>query len=203
MQAGGRLRRCVLLVAALGLGAAAASLLGANVAPSALALERLDGTRVRPFSQSRAAWVFVFTRSDCPVAARYAPELLRLERRLESSGMAFSLVFVDPSEPAASIRAYLRDYGYADVALRDSGHELVRLTGATTTPEAAVFVPAADGPALVYRGRIDDRYVDIGRARPAATRHDLDDVVSAIQAGQRPPFRSTPAVGCLIADVTR
>jgi len=203
MHAGRRLRCGVVLAAALRLVTAQAWLLGADGPLGTLALERLDGVRIRPFGESRPAWVFVFTRSDCPIAARYAPELVRLERRVEAAGMAFSLVFVDPSEPSSSIHAYLRDYGYNDVALRDSAHELVRLTGATTTPEAAVFVPAADGPALVYRGRIDDRYIDIGRVRTAATRHDLEDVVGAIRAGKAPAFQSTPAVGCLIADVSR
>jgi len=45
--------------------------------------------------------------------------------------------------------------------------------------------------------------VDIGRVRPAPTRHDLDEVLTAVAQGQKLEPRSTPAVGCLIADVTR
>jgi hypothetical protein len=117
--------------------------------------------------------------------------------------MAFHLVFVDPAETAAAVRAYLHDYGYPDRALRDPAHRLVHLTGATATPEVAVFVPSSGEPLLAYKGRIDDRYVDIGRMRPAPTTHDLADVLTAIARGQGLEPRSTPAVGCLIADVTR
>jgi hypothetical protein len=117
--------------------------------------------------------------------------------------VAFHLVFVDPAETAASVRAYLHDYGFLDGALLDRSHQLVQLAGATATPEAAVFVPSSVGPALVYAGRIDDRYVDIGRMRPAPTTHDLDEVLTAVARGQTLEPRSTRAVGCLIADVPR
>ena len=68
------------------------------------------------------------------------------------------------------------------------------------TPEAAVFVPAATGPRLAYRGRIDDRYVDFGRMRAQPTVHDLEDALAAILSGQAVPHETTPAVGCFIAN---
>jgi hypothetical protein len=199
-----RLRRAL---ATLGLAAALAASCsaGAKTAahPSNVVLAGLDGDSVRPFESRARASVFVFSRVDCPVAARYAPYLERLQHRLGADRIDFALVFVDPSQSADAIRAYLRDYGFTGRALRDSDHALVRLVGATTTPEAAVFVHGTSGPALVYRGRIDDQYMDIGRTRPAATLHDLDDVIEDVRAGRPVAFHSTPAVGCLIADVTR
>lgn len=203
MEAGSRLRRAEVIAAAL-VGLLAASLVVRADPPAReLTVENLDGTPVRPFASAARAWVFVFTRTDCPVAARYAPELQRLQERAVSARAAFHLVFVDPAETAETVRAYLHDYGYAGRALRDPEHHLVHFASATATPEAAVFVPSSDGPVLIYRGRIDDRYVDIGRMRPAPTRHDLDEVLTAVGQGQKLEPRSTPAVGCLIADVTR
>jgi len=203
MEAGRRLLRPQAIAAALIAVLAASLVVRADPQGRELTLESIDGTPVRPFAASARAWVFVFTRTDCPVAARYAPELQRLEQRAVSAHVAFHLVFVDPTEPAAAVRAYLHDYGYAERALLDPSHQLVHLAGATATPEAAVFVPSSGAPLLVYRGRIDDRYVDIGRMRPAPTRHDLDEVLTAVAHGQRLEARSAPAVGCLIADVTR
>ena len=190
-------------VKCVGLAGALVLLSYVPAAAQALVLANLDGTAVRPFESRAPASVFVFSRTDCPVAGRYAPYFERLQHRLAADGMDFALVFVDPSESGEVIRAYLRDFGYTGRALRDPDHALVRLAGATTTPEAAVFVRHATEPTLVYRGRIDDRYVDIGRTRPAPTRHDLDEVIAAIRSGRTPALRSTPAVGCLIADVSR
>jgi hypothetical protein len=71
---------------------------------------------------------------------------------------------------------------------------------ATVTPEAAVFVPGPSGPRLAYRGRIDDRYVDLGQARAAPVTRDLERVLEAIVAGKPVAARTTPAIGCFIPD---
>jgi hypothetical protein len=164
----------------------------------------LDGHPVQPLASIPDAVrgvVFVFTRSDCPIANRYAPELERLQRRAAAASIDFWLVFVDPVESAATIRAHLHAYGYTGRALRDSTHDLVRASGATIAPEAAVFTRDATAPRLVYRGRIDDRYHGPGRMRPAATTHDLDDVIEDVRLARALVRRETQAVGCVIADL--
>lgn len=170
--------------------------------PRDLVMTDLAGRRVHPLAGSDVrATVFVFTRTDCPVAARYVPLLERLQRRASSDHMAFWLVFVDREEPAAAIRAYLETYGFHGRALRDSEHALVQFAGASITPEAVVFAYGTKGPTLIYRGRIDNRYEAPGRVRPAPTLRDLEDVLDALAAGRSIPFRSTEAVGCVIADL--
>jgi hypothetical protein len=164
----------------------------------------LDGTEVRPLGSLPSAApgaVFVFTRSDCPIANRYAPELERLRQRAAAAAIEFWLVFVDPAESTDAIREHLRTYGYAGHALRDPSHELARAIGATIAPEAAVFARGDKGPRLVYRGRIDDRYRDAGRMRPAATTHDLADAIDGLRAARVLALRETQAVGCVIADL--
>jgi len=74
----------------------------------------------------------------------------------------------------------------------------VKLAHATTAPEAAVFDAAGH---LQYHGRIDDRWVNPGTARPAARTHDLEDAIAAVLAGRRPAQPATQAVGCSLADV--
>ncbi|HEY2945014.1 MAG TPA: redoxin domain-containing protein [Vicinamibacteria bacterium] len=152
----------------------------------------------RPGPGARPA-VLVFVRTDCPIANRYAPELRRLQDRFAGKGVAFWLVYPDPSETPDAIRRHQRDFGLGFHALRDPQHELVKATRATVTPEAAVFVAGAAGPRMVYRGRIDDRYVDFGRSRPAPTSRDLREVLQALAAGRTLASRTTPAVGCFIA----
>jgi hypothetical protein len=82
-------------------------------------------------------------------------------------------------------------------ALRDPRHDLVKAAGATITPEAVVVDPQGR---VLYRGRIDDRYVSLGVERPIATRHDLDEALTDIVAGKAPRQATTQAVGCYIAD---
>src|SRR5258708_18049789 len=77
-------------------------------------------------------------------------------------------------------------------ALRDPKHSLVKYAGATITPEAAVLA----GGRLVYRGRIDDRYVELGVERPTPTRHDLADALAAVIARAPIAQAKTQAVRC-------
>ncbi len=154
---------------------------------------------VDPLDEAGArAIVFIFTRTDCPIANRYAPAIQRLHRAFGPKGIAFRLVYLDAGESVQAIRTHLRTYGYEIPAVRDPGHVLVALTGARATPEVAVFTAERR---MVYRGRIDDRYVDLNRVRPSATRHDLREVLVALLAGTPVTPRTTDAVGCLISDL--
>jgi len=188
--------------------------------PVRLALIDLDGRRANPLETPGVPFtVFVFTRTDCPISNRYAPELSRLHERFARAGVAFWLVYADPAEPVEAIRRHLEEYGYPFGALRDPQHNLVRMTQARVTPEAAVFVAGPSGtpevnpgvplrsrsqrdrgagPRLVYTGRIDDRYVSFGRTRAAPTTHDLERVLEALLAGGAVAPRTTPAIGCFI-----
>ena len=66
------------------------------------------------------------------------------------------------------------------------------------TPEAVVF---DRDDQLVYRGRIDDRYVDFGQARPEPTQRDLETAIDAVLDGLPVAHQVTEAVGCPIADL--
>jgi len=168
-----------------------------------LDLLTLDGRRVDPFHVASArATVFVFTRIDCPISNRFAPTIERLRREFEPRGIRFWLVYVDPAEAPAAIRAHLTEYDQHATALRDPRHTLVEFSGVTITPEAAVYTSGGDRrPRLVYRGRIDDRYVEFGRARPRPSTHDLRDALEASLAGRAVMPQATSAVGCIIADL--
>ena len=158
----------------------------------------LEGRQVDPLKQTDAkATVFLFTRTDCPISNRYAPEVLRLHAKFKSENVRFWLVYLDPDESVKAIREHVKEYGYSWGVLRDLEHGLVRKTQVRVTPEAAVFVSGR----MVYRGRIDDRYVDFGKARAKPTQHDLEQALQAILEGRPVERAITRAVGCFIPDL--
>ena len=165
---------------------------------SDLNLTSLSGERMNPFAEGDPASVFLFLRSDCPISNRYAPELRRLHESFAPRGVRFWLVYVDPQEEADSIQRHAEEYQVPGEILRDSHHDLVRLTGARVTPEAAVFDA---GGSLVYRGRIDDRYTDFGKARAKANRRDLKLALEAMLNGESVAEPETKAIGCFISDL--
>lgn len=167
--------------------------------PEALKLVDLEGRQISPLGADGApAIVFLFTRTDCPISNRYAPEVRRLHQKFAPLGVRFWLVYLDPGEPIETIRTHLKDYSYDLPVLRDPRHELVDLAGVTITPEAAVFTKGAQ---LAYRGRIDDRYVTFGQQRPAPTIRDLQLALEAVLEGRPVVPKTTQAVGCYIEDL--
>lgn len=163
-----------------------------------LQLVAADGSRVDPVADASAATVFLFAREDCPISNRYAPEVRRLHGLYAPRGVRFWMVYVDPDSTAEAVEEHRVAHGYPFGGVRDPRHELVAMTGATVTPEAAVVLPDRR---LVYCGRIDDWYVAYGKDRPAPRVRDLDEVLAAIVAGDPPEFRRTTAIGCFIGDV--
>ena len=151
-----------------------------QVAGDVPTVSSLEGHHVNPFDTARPGTVLVFMRLDCPVANRYLAELERLRRRAAAAEVGFWLVYVEPDVSSAAVREHLSSFRYSGDALLDPAHRLVQLAGATITPEAAVFAGSGENT-LVYRGRIDDLYEEIGRRRQRPTRHDHDEVIEALR----------------------
>jgi hypothetical protein len=170
----------------------------AEPAPSAVDLQ---GAPVDPLAADAKAVVLVFLGRDCPISNKYAPELARLRTAFADRGVAWWLVFPDPDDDAGAIERHLAEYGLQGPAVRDPVHALVRASGVRVTPEAAVFTRGEGGMQRIYRGRIDDRWVDYGRARPAARTHELADAIEAALAGTAPKVADAPGVGCPIDDL--
>jgi hypothetical protein len=164
----------------------------------------LAGQPVDPLhGATNRAEVFIFLGCECPISNRYAPEIRRLQAKFSPKGIQFWLVYPNGDESAKMIRQHTNDYQLRCNVLRDPNHALVKRAKASVTPEAAVFVPGrASVPAsrLAYHGRIDNRYVVLGKERPAATEHDLDRVLQAVVDAKPVPYSSKPAVGCYIAE---
>ena len=153
---------------------------------------------IDPFISFARARVFMFVRSDCPITNRYAPELQRIAQEFKHRQIEFWLVYPDPSESPQTIENHIAQYRFPGTPVRDPQHQLVRRAHVTVAPEAAVF--DSNGH-LMYHGRIDDQYVDIGKSRPAPQTRDLENAISAVLEGRAIPRPETRAIGCSLADV--
>ena len=158
----------------------------------------LEGHAVDPFaSASGKPVVLIFLRRDCPVSGRYAPVLQKISREYANRA-SFWLVYPDRTDSPQEIRKSAAEYGYDLPVLRDPEHTLVKLSRVQITPEVAVFDRDRQ---LIYDGRIDDWYIDLSRARPAPTTHELRDAITAAAAQNKLEHKEIRGVGCYIADV--
>lgn len=145
-----------------------------------------------------ALTVYVFTTTDCPISNRYAPEIKRLAARF-SQQARFVLVYPVPTDTDSKIAEHRKKFGYQMPFQVDRSQALVKETGVTVTPEVAVV----RGTQVLYRGRIDDRFVEFGKERVKPTHRDLELALIAIVSGAPVAASETQAIGCFIGDLVK
>ena len=146
------------------------------------------------WTMKRAVVVF-FTTTDCPLSNQYVPEMNRIRSEYASRGVGFYAVQSDTTISDAEVRKHAKDFGFSFPVLFDPKQVLVRLTGATATPEVAVLSNAGK---VLYLGRIDNRVVDFDQRRPAATERDLRNALDAVLTGKPIARPRTQVIGCAI-----
>lgn len=166
-----------------------------SVDSTKLVVKDIDGIEHTLVGGGNRATVLFFVATDCPISNGYAPEINRICARYARKNIDFYMVYADRTATLAEIRKHAQEFEFQAPVLFDASHSLVRTVGATVTPEVAVL--GQDGN-LLYRGRIDDLYVDIGKRRNQATSRDLRDALDAIVHGSPVPHPTTTALGCFI-----
>lgn len=143
----------------------------------------------------------VFISHECPIANAMVPDLRAIAAKAKASGVAFFLVHAATWTDDAQLRSHAEDFSLTtDVCvLADRGQRLVRATGATITPEAALLrLDGRGGFHLLYLGRVNDLYTGIGRRRASATSNDFEVAIDAARNGMPIHAPSPKAVGCFI-----
>lgn len=151
-----------------------------------------------PLAQSdRKAVVLFFLLPDCPVSNAYAPEIGRICKDYDAKKVASYIVHADPDVTADAAKKHAKEYGLAAPVLLDPTHLLVKAAGVKMAPEVAVLGPDRK---VLYRGRIDDLYIDYGKRRPAPTQRDLRIALDAILQGKAVTTPATKVIGCYLPD---
>ncbi|MBV9770024.1 MAG: redoxin domain-containing protein [Bryobacterales bacterium] len=143
----------------------------------------------------KKAIVVFFTTTDCPLSNNDVPEMNRTRRDYEARGIAFYAVQADTTIADKDVVQHTNDYRFSFPVLFDPHQLLVKMTGATTIPSAAVLT--GDGT-LLYLGRIDNLVEDFNVRRQAPTRFDLREALDAVLAGKPVANARTKAFGCAI-----
>jgi hypothetical protein len=184
-----------------------AATLGSLLVPRAVAEDpflygkEIDGHDVTSLAAPGAKYTAaIFVATDCPLSNRYLPLLARLSRQFAPRGVRLWLVYPNPADTLAAVRAHQSQYPAAASLPQLIAPDPRFLVHAQVhvTPEAAIFHGDAMTQPLLWHGRIDDRYLTFGTQRPAATRHDLADALNAALAGRQPTPSAAPPVGCAI-----
>jgi hypothetical protein len=162
----------------------------------AIVVKDVNGKALQPLAEGgEKGTLLFFVLHDCPVANAYAPEMNRIAATYGPKGVRSYLVYVENDLSEVDARRHAREHEIGFPALLDRRLELVKMTGATISPEAALVSPEKR---VVYRGRIDDRAVSLGKRRVEPMTRDLREALDAMLEGKPVPTPVTKAVGCYL-----
>lgn len=139
---------------------------------------------------------FVFISDGCQNSMIYAAELSDLAVQARADGIDLYAVITSPRMTWTEARALKDALSLRLPTLFDPSGELTTRMGVEVTPEA-VLISADDH--MVYRGRIDDRFVGLGQRRTVIRSHDLKAAMARLAQGDLRRV-STQTVGCWIED---
>ncbi len=139
------------------------------------------------------ALVFVFIGYDCPISNGYAQEITRITDKYSAKKVAFCLVYADSDLKLEDARKHAKEYGFDCPVILDPKMTLARKIEASVKPECAVISPKGE---VLYKGRIDNRYIDFGKRREQVTSPDLRDAIESVLAGKAVATPRTKAIGC-------
>lgn len=146
------------------------------------------------FSQEAKIKVYVFVAEECPVSLAMTPSLRSVSEQYAAA--EFYLVFPMTTSTAEGAEAFKKENKLSRFSIKvDHYQTLTKKMGATVTPEA--IITSTDGTVL-YKGRINDSYLQPGKKKHTYVNEDLADALAAASAGREMPKPWKPAVGCFI-----
>src|SRR6187549_204885 len=119
--------------------------------------------------------VYIFLHDDCLISQFYTLELSRLYDAYHSKKVGFVGYFPNATSTAEQIETFGTNYKLTFPLLPDYTQDVTRKFGVTVTPEVAVWDHRSDQ--LIYRGRIDDSYVRVGKRKTHPQSRDLEEII--------------------------
>ncbi len=155
---------------------------------------RFASHNLKDFGDKKAI-VVAFMTTDCPVAKRYLPKIVELEKAYRNRDVQFVVMNVGLNDPMVEVAYQAIQADAAFPFCKDFDGDVVRAYGATRTPEVCVL----DGKhTLRYRGRVDSQF-RVGGVKPDAGREDLKEAIEDVLAGRDVKVAETPVEGCPIS----
>ncbi len=147
--------------------------------------------------QSDSLTVYVFLLDECLISQFYTPELSRLNIAYQDKAVGFIGFFPSTASSDEDIDAFGKNYQMNFPLKSDHEKELVGRFKISVTPEVAVWDHRIDR--LIYRGRIDDSYVRVGKRKLHPKNRDLEDIINRwIDGNTSEELVETQAIGCFI-----
>lgn len=142
--------------------------------------------------------VYIFLLNECVISQYYTPLLTDFYKKYHDRKVGFIGYFPSFNDKPEAIEAFGKKYKL-DFPLKQDYYKVwTKKMGATVTPEVAVWDHRSDR--LIYRGRIDDSYVRVGKRKLHSQNHELKNIIDNWLLNVIPDtLVQTQAIGCFIS----
>ncbi len=203
-----RSRNCFAMLLAIAFASLAGSPHSLMAGEGKERVTRLDLTdtngKVRQLDEWKASKliVLIFVGTTCPISNGYAPEYRRLFEEFSAKGVTFLGIHPDADVDAKLAAKHAEDYKLTMPILLDPEQRVANDAGVSATPEAVVLSPKGE---ILYRGRIDDKYLAAGpgRRRLEAKERTLAVAIEGLLEGKKPAESRTKAHGCPLPEISK
>lgn len=160
---------------------------------------RLTGTDGKAITLSelktKRGSLFFFLSPDCPLSQKYSLPIKNYYSEYGDEGIGMYLVFPGQLYSSEEINGFLSEYELSITSVLDTDKKLTRMLGAAVTPESFLLDSAGK---VVYKGAIDNWFVEAGKKREVVTEHYLTDALESFLSGKPIKVSETKPVGCII-----
>ena len=138
--------------------------------------------------------VMVFLNTHCPIARQFTPVLNDLYQLARGNEIDYFGVFSDPNISLQDVRNYREEFNVTFPILFDASGDIAKRLNPEVTPEAFVV---SDSNEVVYRGRVNNQFVSLGKQRTNITSNDLEDAILALLENRLPEQPYAKPIGCI------
>jgi hypothetical protein len=139
--------------------------------------------------------VLISLSEVCMLSQYYAQEFENISLKWKKKGFRFVGIFSNAFSDSVAIDSFSKEYRIGFPLFRDEGGKLAQKFRIQINPEILVLDSRFQ---ILYRGKMDDFYVAIGRHKTRKTESPLEEALKQISQGQAVSNPKTQAIGCKI-----
>jgi len=133
---------------------------------------------------------------ECTICQAYTPLMTELHDTYASEQISFVGLFPNRFSKKETIELFKEKYNLPFPLKREYFQTKTKKFGAEITPEVVVFNESTE--TILYKGRIDNMFVRIGKRRTVVTENELQMVLSQIKENVPISVEQKDAIGCYI-----
>ena len=139
--------------------------------------------------------VYFFLAPNCTICQYYIPTIDNLHKTY-SKDYHFVGIFPNKNTSSADIESFKETTGLTFEMRLDHQKEISNTLQATHTPQVIVYNHSINK--IIYKGRIDDLYIALGRRKPSITDYSLQNFLESYPSYPQDTLIENKTIGCLI-----